>query len=249
MLNRAPNPRNLSANQRPSDVSKAEPVGRQIEFLPGRLLRNFIESFLGEFLEVNADRGTIGKDRALSRAKETIRTRNREIRVTDQQHMGGQPNIDLLKGAKQSAHEAAIPEIRQAMIVVNASRDFLQIPGQQGNQRRPSLMGAKDSGRRFPEFAPVGGKATIENQRVEGQIGIDVARRHGDLPDHRLMFVLILEPKLGFDALSVQEFDHWHHKIARADREMDGMDDRHHCESFNLAWTALSASLETSEFP
>jgi len=42
------------------------------------------------------------------------------------------------------------------------------------------------------------------------------------------VFYLILEPKLGVDAVSVQRFDHRHHKSARADWEMDGMNDRAH---------------------
>src|SRR6266516_2975851 len=89
-------------------------------------------------------------------------------------------------------------------------------------------MGVKNSGGRLPECAPVGGEATFKCQRVEGQIGIDVARRHGDLPDHRLMFVLILEPKLGVDAVEVQTFDHRHHKTACADWKMNRMNNKWH---------------------
>ena len=92
----------------------------------------------------------------------------------------------------------------------------------------PGLMRVKNPGARFPEFAPVSGEAAGERQRVEGQIGIYVARRHGDLPDHRVMIVLILEPKLGVDAVSVQTFDHRHDKIASADGEMDAVNRLRH---------------------
>ena len=78
--------------------------------------------------------GAIGQDSSLSPAKESVGSGCCEIRVTDQQDVCGKTDVDLFEGPQQSAHEAAIPEIRQAMIVIDARRDFLQIPGQQGNQ-------------------------------------------------------------------------------------------------------------------
>src|SRR5438046_8726719 len=117
---------------RPPNVSQDEPVGRETEFLPSCGLSGYIESFPGELLKVNTHCGAIGQDSSLSNAKESVGPGCREVRVADQQDVCGKTNVDLLEGPEQSAHEAAMTEIGQALIVVNAARDFLQMGAQKG---------------------------------------------------------------------------------------------------------------------
>src|SRR5207245_8711821 len=52
--------------------------------------------------------------------------------------------------------------------------------------------------------------------------------RHGDFLDGSGVFRLVFKPQFGVDAVPVEMRHHGHHEMARADGEMDGMNDDGH---------------------
>ena len=121
-----------------------------------------------------------------------------------------------------------VTEVGKAVIVVNANRDVFQIGGQQGDHRRAHLMCVDYRRPGDAQLVSILCQPPGKSQRIRSEIRAEMPLRHGNLANHLAVTRLVLEPKFGVDAVLVQIRHHWHHKIPRADREMDRVDDLGH---------------------